>query len=89
MLINVISPAFVETPMTDAMMETLAKERGTNVEEAVEWFLEHNRPGITVGRRGRPEEVAAVAALMLSERASYVNGCNWRVDGGAVLSAYA
>lgn len=87
-LINVISPAFVETPMTDAMMEQLAKERGTNVEEAVEWFLKNQRPGIAVDRRGKPEEVAAVAALMLSERASYVNGCNWRVDGGAVLTAY-
>ena len=88
-LINVISPAYVKTPMTDAMMEELAKKRGTNEQEAVEWFLKNERPGIAVGRRGKPEEIAAVAALMLSERASYVNGCNWRVDGGAVLSAYA
>lgn len=87
-LINVISPAFVETPMTDAMMEQLARERGTGVDEAVEWFLKNQRPGIAVDRRGKPEEIAAVAALMLSERASYVNGCNWRVDGGAVLTAY-
>ena len=88
-LINVISPAYVKTPMTDAMMRQLAEQRGTEEREAVEWFLKNKRPGIAVGRRGRPEEVAAVAALMLSERASYVNGRNWRVDGGAVLSAYA
>ncbi|HEY0602950.1 MAG TPA: SDR family oxidoreductase [Herpetosiphonaceae bacterium] len=50
--------------------------------------MKNQRPGIAVDRRGKPEEVAAVAALMLSERASYVNGCNWRVDGGAVLTAY-
>ena len=87
-LINVISPAFVATPMTDAMMEQRAEKRGTNVEKAIETFLEEERPGIKVGRRGRPEEVAAVAALMLSERGSYVNGCNWRVDGGAVMTAY-
>lgn len=85
-LINVISPAFIKTPMTDAMMEQLAKERGTNMDEAVEYFLKHDRPGIAVDRRGLPEEVAAVAALMLSGRASYVNGSNYRVDGGAVLT---
>ena len=87
-LINVVSPAYVKTPMTDAMMEQLAEKRGTSVDEAVAWFLENKRPGIKLGRRGRPEEVAAVAAFMLSERASYVNGCNWRVDGGAVQTAF-
>lgn len=87
-LVNVISPAFIQTPMTDAMMEELAKERGTSMDEAVQWFLKHKRPGITLGRRGLPEEVAAVAALMVSQRASFVNGCNWRVDGGSVQSAY-
>jgi 3-oxoacyl-[acyl-carrier protein] reductase len=75
--------------MTDAMMQELAKERGTSMKEAVQWFLKHERPGITLGRRGRSDEVAAVAALMVSERASFVNGCNWRVDGGSVQSAFA
>ena len=88
-LINCVSPAFVETPMTDAMMEELAEERGTSVEEAVEWFLENKRPHIEVGRRGRPEEVATVSAFLCSELASYVNGVNYRVDGGAVESAFA
>ena len=87
-LINVISPAYVKTPMTDAMMRDLAEERGTDMDEAESWFLENKRPGIWTDRRGKPEEVAVVAALMLSEKASYVNGCNWRVDGGAVLSAF-
>lgn len=85
-LINVISPAYIETPMTDTMMDELAKTRGTDRAEAVRWFLENERPGITLKRRGRADEVAAVAALMLSERASFVNGCNWRVDGGAVMT---
>lgn len=84
-----ISPAYVKTPMTDAMMEQSADERGSSVDEAVEYFLEHERPGIALGRRGRPEEVAAIAAVLLSEHASYVNGSNYRVDGGAVLTAYA
>ncbi len=87
-LINTVSPAYIKTPMTDAMMEELAEERGTNEEEAVEWFLENKRPHIAVKRRGRTEEVAAVIAFLCSEQASYINGSNYRVDGGAVEGAF-
>ena len=85
-LVNCVAPAFVETDMTDGMMEKRAKERGTSVEEAVESFLEEERPHLVLKRRGRPEEVAFVMACLVSERASFVNGSNWRVDGGAVQS---
>jgi 3-oxoacyl-[acyl-carrier protein] reductase len=88
LLINCVSPAYVETPMTDAMMDELAEERGTDKEEAVQWFLKNKRPHIAVGRRGKPEEVAAVIGFLCSEQASYVNGSNYRVDGGAVESAF-
>ena len=66
------------------MIEKRAKERGTSVEEAIESFLEEDRPHLSLKRRGRPEEVAFVMACLVSERASFVNGSNWRVDGGAV-----
>jgi NAD(P)-dependent dehydrogenase (short-subunit alcohol dehydrogenase family) len=34
------------------------------------------------GRIGKPEEVAEVAALLLSDAASHVTGQSWAVDGG-------
>jgi 3-oxoacyl-[acyl-carrier protein] reductase len=88
LLFNCVSPAFIETPMTDAMMEELAKERNSTVKEAVEYFLKTDRPYIAVKRRGTPEEVASVIAFLCSDKASYVNGSNYRVDGGAVESAF-
>ncbi|MBS7566496.1 SDR family oxidoreductase [Mucilaginibacter sp. Bleaf8] len=88
LLFNCVSPAYVESPMTNAMMDELAQERGTNRDEAVAWFLKNKRPHIAVGRRGQPEEVAAVIAFLSSDLASYVNGSNYRVDGGAVESAF-
>ncbi|MCS7133417.1 MAG: SDR family oxidoreductase [Candidatus Caldarchaeum sp.] len=38
-----------------------------------------------LGRWGRPEEVAAVAAFLCSDKPSFVNGQTIVIDGGAVL----
>lgn len=83
-LCNTVSPAFIETGMTNGMMEKRAKQMGVSFDEAVKSFLDEERPGIVQKRRGQPEEVAAAIALLVSDRASFINGSNVRVDGGSV-----
>lgn len=83
-LINVVSPAFIETDMTDGMMEQRADELGVTVGEAIDSFLEEERPHLVLKRRGQPPEVANVIAFLCSESASFVVGSNYRVDGGSV-----
>jgi NAD(P)-dependent dehydrogenase (short-subunit alcohol dehydrogenase family) len=85
-LVNSVSPAFIATPMTDAMMKNRAEKRGMTMEEAIESFLAEERPHIELKRRGKAEEVANVIAFLCSERASFVNGANYRVDAGSVAS---
>lgn len=85
-LVNTVSPAFIATPMTDKMMEKRAAEKGVSFDEAVKTFLEEERPGMTLKRRGTAEEVADMIVFLCSERASFVNGSNMRVDSGSVMT---
>ncbi|MEO1341994.1 MAG: SDR family oxidoreductase [Cyanobacteria bacterium J06635_13] len=83
-LVNSVSPAYVESPMTNAMMVKRSKEKDISFEKAVETFLAEERPNIELHRRGRVEEVAAVIAFLCSQQSSFVTGSNYRVDGGSV-----
>ena len=85
-LVNTVSPAFIATPMTDKMMQKRADEKGVSFDEAIRTFLEEERPGMVLKRRGEPEEVAAMIVFLCSERASFINGANMRVDSGAVMT---
>ena len=86
LLVNTVSPAFIHTPMTDAMMQKRGEELGVPVEEAIESFLDQERPYMELKRRGEPDEVANVVVFLCSDAASFVNGSDYRVDSGSVAT---
>jgi len=74
---NAIAPGFIATDMTDAT----AARVGMPVEEFRAAAAERN----PVRRVGFPEDIAAAAAFLCSDEASYITGQTLYVDGGAKL----
>ncbi|WP_036479327.1 SDR family NAD(P)-dependent oxidoreductase [Myxosarcina sp. GI1] len=87
-LVNAVSPAYIATPMTDAMMEQRANENNMSFDEAISTFLKEKRPHLELQRRGKAQEVAAVIAFLCSQHSSFVVGANYRVDGGSVATMH-
>jgi NAD(P)-dependent dehydrogenase (short-subunit alcohol dehydrogenase family) len=81
----VVSPAFILTPMTDAMMKR-AEQLGTSIDDAVGSSLDEERPYLELKRCGEPKEVAAVTAVLCGDRAGFVNGSTYRVVAGSVAT---
>ncbi|UII28062.1 SDR family oxidoreductase [Fulvivirga maritima] len=85
-LVNTVSPAFIKTPLVENMMKEQAEKQGITPEEAEQGFLKNKRPNIVLERAGEVAETAAVVVFLASDKASFITGANFRVDGGSVAS---
>jgi NAD(P)-dependent dehydrogenase (short-subunit alcohol dehydrogenase family) len=72
---NCISPARIHTPFVDNFI----KKNYPGHEQETFDKLSRAQP---VGRMGTPEEVAALAAYLCSEDASFITGADIPLDGG-------
>ncbi|EKO3655445.1 SDR family oxidoreductase [Vibrio metschnikovii] len=69
--INAVCPSLVKTNMTNGWPDSVRDK-----------FNER----IPLGRAAEPQEIAAVVAFLASDDASFINGVNLPVDGGATAS---
>lgn len=76
--VNSLLPGFIETQRLQSLIEANASRRGIAAAE----IATEMKQSIPVGRFGKTEEIAAVAAFLASPAASYVNGVSIPVDGG-------
>jgi NAD(P)-dependent dehydrogenase (short-subunit alcohol dehydrogenase family) len=71
--VNAVNPGVVITE--------IHKRGGMNNEQYAN-FLEHSRETHPLGRVGKPEEIAELIAFLASERASWITGATYSIDGG-------
>ncbi|EME44132.1 hypothetical protein DOTSEDRAFT_71820 [Dothistroma septosporum NZE10] len=73
--INTLSPGYIRTAMTDALLEIDPDLKDT-------WMR-----GALLGRLGAPEDFKAPAVFLLASGSSFMTGSDLRVDGGHCASA--
>lgn len=80
--VNNIMPGYTRTERVEELSRMMAAKEGISPEEFVaRWEKE-----IPMRRIGEPREFAALAAFLVSERASYITGTSVPVDGGWIKS---
>ncbi len=72
--VNTMSPGPIETPA----LETTTGLTPEQAEQAAAQFASQ----IPMGRRGKPEEIAAAVTFLASDESSFITGVDLPVDGG-------
>ncbi|CAL4868254.1 Glucose 1-dehydrogenase [Asticcacaulis sp. MM231] len=81
--VNVVSPGWIYTEASEALMERIAEATGGTLEEARQSILKA-LGGIPLGRPAEPAEVAELIAFLASDRASAIHGAEYVIDGGTI-----
>jgi NAD(P)-dependent dehydrogenase (short-subunit alcohol dehydrogenase family) len=71
--VNAVNPGVVVTEI---------HKRGGMNDDAYAAFLEHSKQTHPLGRVGRPEEIADLVLFLASDRASWITGATYSIDGG-------
>ncbi|MFZ4896452.1 oxidoreductase [Plantibacter sp. Mn2098] len=80
-VVNVL-PGFILTEGAADSLGRMAHSQGLSLDQVQQNIVDHL--GIPMRRPGTPEEAAEMVAFLASDRASWVTGAEFRIDGGII-----
>jgi len=81
--VNAVCPGYIETESAAGMVREIAQIDGISTEDARAQIVE-SIGGIPLGAPGRPADVGELVAFLVSDRAAYITGAEYVIDGGSV-----
>jgi 3-oxoacyl-[acyl-carrier protein] reductase len=83
-LVNAVCPGWTMTKRVEELAKAQAKTIGKSVEEVVKGWESQ----IPLKRMAQPKEIADLVVFLASERASYITGAVFQVDGGVIKGLF-
>jgi hypothetical protein len=81
--VNAVSPGYIETESAYQMAVQISQLNGITVDQARSAIMD-SIGGIPLGAPGSPADVGELVAFLVSDRARYINGAEYVIDGGSV-----
>ena len=75
--VNSLAPGRIQTARGDRLLEATAAAQGVSTDALLGQLVKT----IPSGRLGAPDDIADAVCFLVSDRATYVNGAAWVVDG--------
>jgi len=83
-LVNAVCPGWTLTKRVEELAKAQAKIKGKNYEEIIKGWESQ----IPLKRLAQPKEIAELVVFLASERASYITGAVFQVDGGVTKGLF-
>ncbi|MFB4301838.1 oxidoreductase [Actinomadura sp. NTSP31] len=77
-----VLPGFIFTEGAAAHLQHMADDQNIGIDEVKQRIVDHLK--VPMGRPGEPEDVAEMIAFLASDRAKWLTGAQFRVDGGII-----